>query len=248
MSCIFKTQGGGAGGEEGFFASIFVTGLSESDTVTASNGSKTKSGVWKSKIGKVETEIPVMSSNTTPSGVASSSSMSDGFPAYQAFTGLSSNGWKPGSDTLGNAYVQYEFANPIVPSKISVANIKSANDLTFTYKVIASADLQTWDTLIESIKTTAMGVFFDTEVSTTKSYKYFRLVILATSGANVYSGNGHKMQIYGTKQDTIYGHEISKIGDLGMWTVTATDGEQTATQDVLIDVAAEFEIKMSLSA
>lgn len=38
--------------------------------------------------------------------------------------------------------------------------------------------------------------------------------------------------------------EITKIKDYGMWTVTATDGEQTATQDVLVDVAMDYEIEM----
>ena len=40
--------------------------------------------------------------------------------------------------------------------------------------------------------------------------------------------------------------EISKIRELGTWTVTATDGSKTATQDVLVDAATEYEILMDL--
>lgn len=40
-------------------------------------------------------------------------------------------------------------------------------------------------------------------------------------------------------------HEITKIADLGMWTVTATNGEKIITQDVLVDAAAEFSIEMA---
>lgn len=43
-------------------------------------------------------------------------------------------------------------------------------------------------------------------------------------------------------------HEITKIKDYGTWTVTATDGEETITQDVLVDAAIKFEIEMEVSA
>ena len=47
---------------------------------------------------------------------------------------------------------------------------------------------------------------------------------------------------------TIDGFLIKSIRDLGTWTVTATDGSNTATQDVLVDVITEYEIEMSLTA
>ena len=39
--------------------------------------------------------------------------------------------------------------------------------------------------------------------------------------------------------------EISKIRFYGMWTVTATDEENTTEQDVLVDAAVEYEIEMT---
>lgn len=39
--------------------------------------------------------------------------------------------------------------------------------------------------------------------------------------------------------------EITKIKDLGTWTITATDGKNTATQDVLVDMITDYEIEMS---
>ena len=39
-------------------------------------------------------------------------------------------------------------------------------------------------------------------------------------------------------------HEITGIKDLGAWTVTATNGAKTATQDVLIEVIGLYEIEM----
>ena len=44
---------------------------------------------------------------------------------------------------------------------------------------------------------------------------------------------------------TIDGFLIKPIRELGTWTVTATNGTKTATQDVLVDVITEYEIEMS---
>ena len=38
---------------------------------------------------------------------------------------------------------------------------------------------------------------------------------------------------------------IDGIRDFGTWTVTATNGTKTATQDVLVDVITEYEITMA---
>ena len=44
---------------------------------------------------------------------------------------------------------------------------------------------------------------------------------------------------------TFDGHLIPKIKSYGIWTVTATNGEQAEIQDVLVDAAIEYQIKMS---
>ena len=73
---------GGNGGET---ASIFVTGLSETDTVTATKDGKTYSGKWVSKEAEVPYEIPVMTSNTTPAGVVSTNYPSTEYKPHFAF-------------------------------------------------------------------------------------------------------------------------------------------------------------------
>ena len=45
---------------------------------------------------------------------------------------------------------------------------------------------------------------------------------------------------------TIDGFLIDKIKDYGTWTVTATDGTKTATQDVLVDAAEVFTVEVTL--
>ena len=38
--------------------------------------------------------------------------------------------------------------------------------------------------------------------------------------------------------------EVTKIVDQGVWTITATNGKDVTTQEVLVDAAAEYEIEM----
>ena len=243
MSLRSMTQGGG-GGES---ASIFVTGLSEADIVTATKEGKTVKGKWVTEERLVERKIPTMTSNTSPSGVASASSFWDeSYAPYRAFF-TEWSGWSPsGSDSFGNAYVQYEFEQPIVPTKIGIANMKSSVDAYFTYTVKASSDLDTWDTLIDHFYLSERDVFIYNEVNAEKSYRYFRLVLMGvSSGGQLTSSFGHKMQVHGVRLEEVSGHDITKIKDYGLWTVTATNGEKTTTQDVLVDAAVEFEIEMS---
>lgn len=42
-------------------------------------------------------------------------------------------------------------------------------------------------------------------------------------------------------------HEISAIKDLGTWTITATNGTDTITQDVLIEVIGLYEIELDIN-
>lgn len=238
MSLSVKTQGGSGN----FQASIFVTGLSETDTVIATNGKKTKKGVWAE--GVADVKIPTMTSDTDPRGKATASTSDPEGAPYQAFTGLGSYGWIPtDADSYENAYVQYEFLNPIVPSVVSIANIKGGTSVSFTYKVVASLDLQSWDTLVESFTSVTQDVFHDISVETEKQYRYFRLVLLSSTGYSVANSHGHKMQIFGT--ECVYGHKIERIREPGTWTVTATNGTRTTTQDVFVDAAVEYEIEMS---
>ena len=247
-------------GGGGLVASIFVKGLSETDTVTAINGSKTLNGnrITKSSVitSTVTEGIPIMTSNTAPSGKATCSTIySVDYDAYKAFSGGEGQnapyGWAPAaSDSWGNAYCQYEFDEPVSPKSIGI--LTHGGTFYFTYRVIASLDGSSWDTLISSKYIGEKHKFIYTNVSTVSSYKYFRLILLSSNGGGINTSNGHKLQVLYDKEVQeiveVTGFNISPIRELGTWTVTASDGKQTATQDVLVDVITEYEIEMSLTA
>ena len=234
----------GAGGEK---ASIQVLGVSQTDTVTCTKDGKRYKGTWFSeqKQTQVDKEIPKMTSNTTPSGVASSASNYDSnYVAWKAFdkNAVLSNGWSPPYNaSLSTTYCQYEFADPIVPTQIQIGF--GGNGYSFTVK--ASLDGTSWDTLASNISN-SRGNWSTKEISTNSYYKYYRFYMVGASNGTG-SGAGHKFNVTGyTLEDvTVEGFEF-KVNQYGTYTITATDGTNTATQDVLVDAAEVFTVEVTL--
>lgn len=145
--------------------------------------------------------IPVMTSNTTPSGVASAISERSDYsqPAYYAFRGLYDNTtnsecWQA-DDSAGtshnNLWLMYKFPEAHVVKKFRIRfvyatsvnfKIQGSNDgTTFT-------DLGTFNT-VDGTKT----------LQNTNSYLYYRLYIVSQtmSSPNVHGGCVRDLQLYG---------------------------------------------------
>lgn len=141
--------------------------------------------------------VPVMTSNTTPEGVASCSSYyqnNDSYNAWRAFDDGYSTGWLPAnSDSFGSAYCQYEFVNPVRVNKLGLRMCD--NTATYTYKLQGSNDGSTFTDLLTNIQ--VHGTSFDYSiVSNTTKYKYYRLVYMAgTHGIN--AGSGVNIEMWG---------------------------------------------------
>ena len=234
----------GAGGAT---ASIQVLGVSTTDTVTCVRNGKSYSSKWvhvETQV-KVSKDIPAMTSNNTPSGVASSTSdYHADYAAWKAFdkNDVGTAGWSPPYNaSLSNTYCQYEFTEPIVPTKIQIGF--GGDGYSFTVK--ASLDGTSWDTLASNISN-SRGNWSTKEISTNSYYKYYRFYMVGASNGTG-SGAGHKFNVTGyTLEDvTVEGFEF-KINQYGTYTITATNGTNTATQDVLVDAADVFTVEVTL--
>lgn len=73
-------------------------------------------------------KVPVMTSSTTPSGVASASTeYTSSYGAYKAFDRNSSTYWCTTQNSITNQYVEYEFPNPVSIAKVSILNNNEEN-------------------------------------------------------------------------------------------------------------------------
>lgn len=273
MSLSVLTRGGSSGPA----ASIFVTGLSETDIVTATNGIKTVHGKWwqkentayiglpdgytqleciestgtqwinmnliaktnyRAEIAFKATEVPTSGSSRILGAYTTNNGWRAGFSDGKFFTddGFSYSqtadkyaytiayGTCKSNQTVGTALFGQMESGGIAPQHVLNAKyelyyckIWDANGVLIRYCVPAKRNND--------------GVFGLYDIANDTFYTN------AGSGEFVPGAEIHS---------TVGGHIIAPIKDPGMWTVTATNGEQTATQDVLVDVITEYEIEMDL--
>lgn len=242
---------GGAGGES---ASIFVTGLSEGVSVSASKGGKVIEAVYTEGQGEVATQVPVMTSNTTPSGVASAKSMYTGNEAYYAFAGepiANKQAHSVSGDSTG-WWLAYDFGYEVKVTSFEIAP-QYRSDYVFwerfpsVFTLQGSNDGSVWND-IESFEvpssllgSTENFQILSYDVSVPKTYSKFR--VLWGDVSESYASCSY-LQFYGTRKDSAFGHKISNIKEYGLWTVTATDA---IPQNVVINAADEFQITMYVS-
>lgn len=284
-------------GASGPAASIFVTGLSENDTVTATNGSKTKVGVW--------TQIPNPAAYGLPDGYteleyirSSGNQYIDLGVSYGAdvevqldftLTEVSNNtrffGSYPAYDNKrfligynGGALTMWSAAN-VIASSLSASTPYTLVAKSFSSKCSLNVNGSVYSSTPDSpmeISSLSWIIFAGKETDGIGKYSKMTL-----RSCVIRDGDSIKLHEYipakrnsdsaiglydlvtnaffenaGTGAftagpeipQTVNGFLIKPIRDLGTWTVTATDGTNTTTQDVLVDVITDYEIEMSLSA
>ncbi|WP_339304641.1 hypothetical protein NST33_18745 [Paenibacillus sp. FSL L8-0435] len=135
------------------------------------------------------TAIPIMTSNTAPSGIASASSADASFPAYLAFNGVfNATGWR-GLGTI-NQWLRYEFPTAKIIAKYSIATwTVSRGTKNWTFE--GSNDGMVWDVLDTRINITTWvaGVKqeFIIDSSKVKSYKMYRVNCSVNNGDASYT-------------------------------------------------------------
>ncbi len=143
-------------------------------------------------------KVPTMTSNTTPSGVASASSYySAGYEPYRAFNGNdNSYGWA--SSTGGSSeWLQYQFASAgMIPRKIRFFHygIQTAQ-INLVWKVQGSNNGSTWTDIQTGLNVISSNVAYTYNLTNGNTkYKYYRFI--PTSGDQSW-GSGTHIQIWG---------------------------------------------------
>ena len=233
----------GAGGES---ASIFVIGLNQTDTVTASTDGKTVVGKWVTKtVRKYDVDlIPNMTSDTEPRGVASASMVSGESYAYKAFDGDSETIAYGGYPSIPWS-VQYEFETEVTIKKVNyiISNHNYYAGNTIAYQIQISQDGTNWETIHTGSTSNGGQSPYSTEFTLTepKNAKYIRLYQTSNTGTG-YSGALYTLQANGDMDVQTGGFEIAPIKCYGKWVVSNADNTKTA--EVLVDSAAEFEVTL----
>lgn len=292
---IINRQIGGSGGEA---ASIFITGLSETDTVTCTKDGKTKQGKW---ISKTNPAVSVPAGYTQLEYIKSSGTQ-------YIDTGISApNGFKAILDWM---FTDFSGDN----NKTVLGSEDSASPWACNWLQKRGASAYYWTlgaySALGSSTVISANIRYSIDMSTVKGASYLKIdgdsiitdtnsnsrssnsiYIFATNKAGT-AGDPSSARLYSCKiikdDETVRnyipakrnsdgvvglydlisktfftnagtgtftaGSEIpsatsgwlfDKLKEYGTYTITATNDTDTTTQDVLVDMATEFDIEMS---
>lgn len=286
MSLRVLTQGGG-GGE---FASIFITGLDENSTVTATKGGKTVQGKWAPRpvLTKGYTQLAYIqgtgaqyfNTGVNPkyntrlvmevSDATATSGAFFGVRAKEVAGDATSFGLlKTGANSFRSDYfgTHMSFSATDVVGKTTIdknKNVTAAFGETVTHTSVSSGSGDYALDLFAMNTKGTHGFYGSFKMYSCKIYDdetlirdYIPVKRDSDGAIGVYDlvNGGFYQSVTSTAfiageefQHYVSGHKIAKIKEYGMWTVTATDGENTTTQDVLVDAAIDFYIELDYSA
>lgn len=124
---------------------------------------------------------PNMTSNTTPYGKASASSiLSTQYDAWAAFDGNSGTRWTTDTNQI-DAWVKYEFPEPVLAKKIVIGNGAYKHNSVIQASNDVSNDASKWVSLTETLNLDGYEQRTISLSNTTK-YKYYRVYRWSTGG------------------------------------------------------------------
>ena len=163
---------------------------------------------------KCEAAIPIMTSDTTPSGIARCDSYYNGYPAYKAFTGLDNTaGWFPA--TVGAHWISYEFVNPKVITACAFKN----NHFEGTSFILQGSNNDTDYVDLGTVTVEPSSLTY-ASFNNDKAYKYYKLYF---ENATI-NGNGYKLQLYAAPEGINTGSETiiaNRVLEYGEFTLSA---------------------------
>lgn len=212
----------------GSYDYVSNTLLSDSTWETAIVGSSYADSV-------LNVNVPTMTSNTTPSGVASATSEYSQNPVYQAYKAFDkddSTQWISNSTTSSALYLRYKFVKPVKIDKIHTIwrNTETIYVANATYKYQGSNDGTNWTDLSDSITIGSQQNNTDGVTDIIENddyYLYYQLYISSqTMTGATYKGQVRELQFYGRENGGV--QSWLKAGGI-------TDKDYTTLAEVLAD-------------
>lgn len=147
------------------------------------------------------TKVPTMTSNTTPSGIASGDSKyasSSDYDAWHAFdNNFTVRGWLPANTTNQKVMYQFPSSVKIYKARIRIVRLNGTNSLSVKGYAIGSSDGSSWNNLSNEINSSTVNDFFDIPLNTYADYQHFGFKVTGGSAPSSSNMHGYKLQFYG---------------------------------------------------
>ena len=160
--------------------------------------------------------VPIMTSNTTPSGTCIQSGAESGYYAYSAFDGIDTTDFLT-SAAIAGAYVGYTFpsAKRIVKCKAHIATNATAES-HYTYKIQGSNNGSNWTDLADAFSVTLSGqgsTWVDIDLDATNTYTSYRLIHPSTMESS------RRMRVYTLQfyeADAVFTEDSTAMSYIGL--------------------------------
>ena len=155
--------------------------------------------------------VPTMTSDTTPSGECSASSVYQSYNAYLAFDGnITDNGWVATGNT--DCWIQYKFENPIKVNHVSlIPRNSSGNSGINNFKVQGSNDGNVFEDIYTGKCNGTVGSYQRFTFNNDNHYLYYRIHIVDIYSGATYCGIT-SLQFYSDADITTSQDAMSLIG------------------------------------
>lgn len=143
--------------------------------------------------------IPKMTSNTTPSGVASGSSYdSSDYEPYKAFDDDIQTAWVPNTTNGAGEWISYKFEKPVCVKKVALG-VMQAKQYTHetTFKIQASNNGSDWVDISENLVNNVPVDVQSYNINNNKEYLYYKLYIVSQTHSTTSGGIINTLQFYG---------------------------------------------------
>lgn len=130
--------------------------------------------------------IPIMTSNTSPSGVANAGSFQVGFEPWKAFDQNDLTYWASATPISPTTWLSYQLPTAIVAKRYYILRPASVGRPRF-WRFEGSNDGSTWD-ILETVSVDVVGTGYTSGIlPNTTAYLYYRIIVTAVSSGS-YAG------------------------------------------------------------
>ena len=156
--------------------------------------------------------VPVMTSNTTPSGECSASSSYSGTYPYNAFDNNTSTHWSANSATNGSIIYKFDAPTTITKAKLTKRTLSGYDSASFDCVIKGSNDNNTWVSLTDTFYYKPTVDTVEKPFTDIATYQYFGLFFGSDSGGtDLYPCIG-ELQFYAPEGITANSTAMTDIG------------------------------------
>jgi hypothetical protein len=127
--------------------------------------------------------IPLMTSNTAPSGVASAGTFQVGFEAWKAFDQNDLTSWASNGGVNSTSWVSYQLASAVIAKRYFILKVAAATNRPSSWRFEGSNDGSSWTTL-DTVTGDSSVTYLSGTLANTTAYLYYRIFVTAVSAGS----------------------------------------------------------------